>query len=397
MSSSKINPWVVITFVCIMNAMIIGVSNYSFAYFVMPWLTEFGIERGTIMLAATLSAAGAVLLSPVAGYWVDRYNVRYLMLGSCLLFMLGLIAIAYAPSFAIVIAIYTLILPIGVVLAGPLMGYALVVRTGVQRMGLAMGIAALGTSLGGFAIPLVVTQLLDGNSWREVFMLLTAGTLVLVFVPALLLVHATPVSASGPTVYENPLAMLRSLPVLQLGIAYLVPALLFISILHNLGALAADLGVAQKEAATITAIASVLMAIAKVAAGMLADRMSHRWLYCSIVGVMAAGIILTSLGTTYPALLVGVALAAIAVGAAAPLVNAIIHARWGAANFGRVIGVVHALAGFSALGSLFAGYVRDLSGGYAVAFLILALGLIPATLCFMALTRAPREPVPQPV
>jgi MFS family permease len=395
---AAINPWLIVVFAALMNAVTVGIGVYAFAYFVMPWVTEFQVERSTIMLAITFSSIAVAIISPLAGYCVDHFNVRRLLLGGALSFSAGLVGIAYAPSHTVVILLFSLVVPLGMAFAGPLMGYALVVRTGISRMGLAMGIAALGTSVGGFVLPVVVTQLLDGHDWRTVFLYMAAAVLVLVLVPALLLVRATVVARGGAGgSHGSPFALMRSLPVMQLALAYLVPSLLFISILHNLGALAADLGVEQKSAALVTAVASVLMAIAKVTAGILADRINYRILYLGIVVLMALGMVLTSLGGTYITLLVGVGLTAIAIGAAAPLINAIIHVRWGAASFGRVIGVVHAVAGLSALGSLFAGFVRDSGGTYATAFLLLTLALIPAAVAFMILTRPAPVAAAQPL
>jgi MFS family permease len=386
-----------VAFAALMNAVTVGIGVYAFAYFVMPWVTEFQVERSTIMLAITFSSIAVALISPLAGYCVDHFNVRRLLLVGTLSFSAGLVGIAYAPSHTAVILLFSLVVPLGMALSGPLMGYALVVRTGLSRMGLAMGIAALGTSVGGFVLPVVVTQLLDGHDWRTVFLYMAAAVLALVLVPALILVRATGVRSGAAGSHGSPLALMRSLPVMQLALAYLVPSLLFVSILHNLGALAADLGVEQKSAALVTAVASVLMAIAKVVAGMLADRINYRILYAGIVVLMALGMVLTSLGGAYLTLLVGVGLTAIAIGAASPLINAIIHVRWGAASFGRVIGVVHAVAGLSALGSLFAGFVRDSGGTYATAFLLLTLTLIPAVFAFMLLTRPVPVAAPQPL
>jgi MFS family permease len=121
-------------------------------------MEEFGALRGTLMIAATGLAIGSAVLSPLCGYLLDRFSSRFLVLVGATAFGLGLLGIPAAPTSLVVILIFVLVLPFGIVLAGTLMASSLVARSFVQRRGTALRISALGTSLGGLILPILMER-----------------------------------------------------------------------------------------------------------------------------------------------------------------------------------------------------------------------------------------------
>jgi MFS family permease len=385
MTKKQQNPWITVIYAVVMQAVSIGIAVYSFAFFLLPWANEFGVSRTLLIAGATLQSIAVAALSPLCGYLLDTVRTRQLLLSSVTLFALGLLGISMAPNALILVAIVGLVLPIGVTLAGPLMAYSLVARTEIEKKGLALGITALGTSLGGFILPLVVTQLLLDHDWRSVFLGLSALTMLVVFLPGLWLLEANPTTAKPRTEKSTNLALMRSPDVLQLGLCYLIPAILFIAVLHNIGAIAADLKIEAQRAALITSGASVLMAIGKVLSGAMSDRWNSKTLYSGIVVFMLAGALTTGFAAGFSTLIIGVSLVAFGLGGVAPLTAAIVTKRWDASNFGRVMGVIHAMAACAGLGPLLAGYIRESTGSYTYAFTALALCLLVAWVLFMRL------------
>jgi MFS family permease len=388
------HPWVTVAYAAWMSALTVGIGIYGFAYFVVPWMQAFDSPRGTIMLLATAGSVTAAVLAPIAGYLLDHYSTKKLVLGSLLASALALFATGFATNYLTVICLYGVVLQLGIILAGPLAGSSMVARAFTQQRGLALGITALGTSVGGLLIPVVVTQLLGHFDWQLVCKLLAAAVFLLAFVPGLLLLQDAPApqhDAGESSHAGGSLQLMRSRPVLQLGFAYLAMALLFIALLHNIGALAVDLSISQQRAALITAFASIVMAISKVVSGGLCDRLSHKLLYISFAVMIAAGLVVVGLASSFYPLLLGVCLTAAVMGGISPLVASIVVERWGPANFGRVMGVIHALAAVSGIGPFIAGVIRDTSGSYTDAFLWLPLILLPALYCFLTLPQAEPE------
>lgn len=388
-----VNPWVVVAFASLMQAVIIGTNIYAFSFFVVPWMADFQLERGALMLVVTISSLAAAAISPFCGYLVDQVSSRKLVFWSSMVFAGGLLLISFLPFYSTVLLVYALALPVGACLAGTLMALSLVGKLFTHNRGLAMGLVVLGTNIGGLVMPLLVTFLLASYSWQQVFQVIAVMVVVIVSLPALFILRGiaipeTTARASGQR--SITLSVMRSAPVLKLGIAYLVPCLLFVGLLHNIGAMAADLSIDQQRASWITAIASVVMGVGKVTTGALSDRVSHRLLYTLCMALISAGLLIVSFSSGFQSLLLGVALTALVMGGISPLVANIVADRWDAALFGRVMGVVYAFAGVSAVGALFAGYLRDVTGNYSQVYLMMLIAVIPAVYCMFTLPREPQ-------
>lgn len=376
------NPWITVAYCCLMQAFTIGIGVYSFALFVVPWIEEFSVERGTLMVAITGSSIACALLAPVGGWLMDKYQSKTLILIGQLVFCAGLAAIAYAPSPAIITLLFIALVPVGVTLAGSVMAFSLAARRVKTRRGLAMGITALGTSIGGFVIPFVVTFLLSEYSWRTVYLILAALVMVLVFLPGMFILSADAPAGSLPQ-QKGPPEVLDFKAIALLGVCFLVPSLLFIGVLHNLGAYALDIGVSQEQAAVVISSCSVLMAVGKLMSGSLSDRVNQFYLYLVVLCGLGLAMLITAGAQNFASLLGGVGLLSFFIGWVAPLIACIVGRRWPVEMFGRVMGLTSAFAGLSGIGSL----VRDAVGSYSLAFLGLSSLLVLALVCFLFLSR----------
>lgn len=387
----------ILTYLIIMQAITVGIGLYCFAFFVAPWSNAFGVAHSTILLAIMGYTLFSGAINPACGYALDHYSSKALLILGALIFAAGLIGLALAPSHIVVIAVFSLLLPFGGCLAGPLVAYGIVASLFQENRGRSLGLVALGTNVGGVIMPLVVTRLLDHFDWRTVFFILAAMVIVVVVLPAMVLIeHQDAKAKAAAAKSSGSIRTMLSLPVVQLAVTYLAPSLLFMAVLHNIAALAADIAISARDAAWITAAASISMAVGKVSIGTLSDRYSHRKLYVTLVIMMICGIALTSLATSFLTLITGVCIVALVQGGATPFVGAIAAARWGMEKFGRVMGVVYAVTCLSAFGPIIAGLIRDTRGSYNEAFIWLLLSLIPALYCFFKLPASVRPNAPEP-
>jgi MFS family permease len=379
--------WLLLAFCVLIQVLTIGTGTYAFAFFVLPWMQEFSAPRSELMMAMTGCAIAMAVLSALCGTLIDRYSARLLVAAGTVVFSGGLFALALAPSAAVVVAVFTLVLPFGMIFCGPLMAQTLAARHFIERRGMALGICALGTSFGGLLVPPLVTALLEHHSWRYVMTLLGAAGLVVILPLALLLLRPHPVAVrrQGRGAF---IRLIRNPSVMLLALAYVLPSSLFIAVLYNIGAYAADLGVSQQHAGAVISVTSLLMVASKFTVGALADRVDSRTIYFSVLALMAAAMLLIgSAGNVYT-LSIGVPLLGTAVGGVMPLMGSIVARRFGHDSFGSVMGVILAVAAMSGLAPAVVGLVRDLSGSYSYAFLGMTLLLIPAALCFLAAGRA---------
>src|SRR5690606_26068146 len=138
----------------------IGIGVYCFTFFVVHWVAEFNTPRSELMLAYMGMTLVTGLLAPFYGILIDRAHSRWVITGGVVAFSLGLLAVAAAPNAIAIILCFWLVLPLGIGLAGPLMAQTLVAQAFATRRGMALGICALGTSIGGLVMPVVTTTLL---------------------------------------------------------------------------------------------------------------------------------------------------------------------------------------------------------------------------------------------
>jgi predicted MFS family arabinose efflux permease len=377
--------WRVMGLAILMQTLVIGFGIYCFTFFLTPWMETFDVQRSEMMLGYTLHSLTAAILAPICGVWIDRYPARRLVMIGIAAFCLALLGMARAPS-ALAISIgYALFVPIGLVMAGPLIAQALVGRSFHENQGRALGIASLGTSVGGFLMPLVVTQLLEHYGWRDVFEMVAVTTAVVLFPLAAFVLRGSETGAAHghETRAARPTGeLIREPAIFFLAFSYLIPAALLMALMQNVGPIAADLGISAQQAGGIVAITALLMACGKFAIGSLSDRVPLQTLYLGLAFCVGLGMLIASTADSFASLSIAVFLVGLTAGGGFPLIAAAALRRFGPENFGRVLGIVMAIASASGLFPLLASYGRDLTGSYRAPFLALIPTLVLSALCF---------------
>jgi MFS family permease len=384
--------WNVIGITLLFQSLCIGMHYYCFTLWVVPWSQEFGAVRSHIMLAIVASQVISGLLSPFAGRALDRLPSHWLICGGALTFSLGLVLIALAQAVWQIIAVYLLVLPLGLVLTGAMAAQTLATRWFTKDRGLAIACATLGTSLGGFLMPPLAALLMDHFGWRATFIALAAISAIVVTPIAWRILQRRPpheeatlleYSLNQPT--EKPAALstaeiLRS-PDFRIIVLSFMPLLLtFNAIQMNLGAYAQDIGVTQQQTAFLVAQLSVLMLIGKILFGKLSDRLDQRVLLWSVVAGMIVSILCISAASSYVLLSIGTAILGFVYAGYLPLLGATIASRFDTRAFGQVMGLSGTFLAIGAAGSVIAASLRDVGGSYSIAFLLFLLVLIPAAI-----------------
>lgn len=391
--------WNVVGLTLAFQAVTIGILIYCFALFVVPWLDTFEVSRGRVMITITVLQLGVGLLSPLAGRAMDGLSMRALVITGALALSGGLWLTSLATAMWQIIVLYALVMPLGMAMAGPLAAQTLVTRWFVDKRGMALGISAIGTSIGGFGFPFLTGALIEHFGWRSAMQVLSLLALVTIIPLAWLILRRSPpapaaLTSGDHTQRPNPgearqwqVGEILRAPMFWIAVAAFLPSnAAFGALQFNLGALTRDLGHPTHYAALLISLSSAAMIAGKFAFGAAADRIDHRWLYYVMASGMG-GALLMLMGT--PALLTLI-LAAILMGLAGggilTLMAVVYGSRFGAASFGRVMGLGMLFITLASLGPLFSGWVFDRSGSYDLAFALFALLFIPAS---MAVYRLP--------
>lgn len=376
----------------VFQAVSFGIGIYCFTFWVAPWSLEFDVGRSQVMTVFVTMQVAMGALAPFAGRAMDRLSIRALVVTGAVSLALALALAARATALWQLNVLYGTLIVGGMLLCGPLAAQTLAARWFESRRGLALGISTVGTSLGGFLMPPLVTSLQGQMGWRDANDLLALLVLVAVVPLVWLIVRNAPPSAGAPAGEAAP----ATIPAPAAGDAGLTRTVLrdrgfWLLVLaftpmitavgaaqQNLAPFASDHGTSPQVTAYLVSLMALTMIGAKVAFGALADRLDLRWLFFFVLGVLACAFLLM-LGTVgRPALVLACALLGVAAGGFLPLLASAVSARFGVAAFGRVMGLVGPFTTLAALGPWLAGYIRDVSGGYDMAWMVMGLLLVPA-------------------
>jgi MFS family permease len=393
--------WYIVALTMVNQAISVGILIYCFALFAVPWLEDYAISRGTVMLAIFSLQIVAGLVSPLLGRLFDQYPIRNLVVIGAISTSLGLLALSQAVYFWQVALAYTTLLPIGMVLCGTLASQSLVSKWFTSNRSIALGVSAMGTSIGGFIFPLVTVSLFAKFDVQTTLLMLSALSFVLL-VPLNLYILRIP-----PPEIESSVEISESLntkvwtnaEILKTR-TFWIPVLSFIPInaafggvQFNLGAYVGDLGFDQQMAAQLISITSVSMIAGKFLFGSLGDKVDHRKLYWIMSVALAGSLLLYQGSPDRIELFLAASLQGLATGGILPMMGIMYASRFGTLSFGRVLGFVNLFLMIGSFGSIFSGWIFDISQSYDYAFWTFFFLLLPAAIAMRWLPQPNVRPI----
>ena len=98
--------WRMVAAGCAMRMLGGGFHLYGFTIFFLPITNELGLSRAATSLVFSLARAEGAIEGPLAGYFIDRYGPRPMMLAGIILSGLGYMLLATVESYAAFLAVY---------------------------------------------------------------------------------------------------------------------------------------------------------------------------------------------------------------------------------------------------------------------------------------------------
>ncbi len=394
--------WYIVAFAVVCQMVLIGATLSSFGLYVVPVSAELHLSRADMNTVLVLMNLGGAAIAPFAGWIVDRYPLKRLLIIGAVVSGVGLAALGLSHSILLSAIVIAVLITSGQSLA-TLPGSALIVRWFQAHRGRALTLGAFGLSLGSIVGAPVVGQLIDSFGWRMSLILCGAIAFAIVFIPSLLLriqpsaeervreglVVDDTIDASGVSQIK-PLSvgtLMRMPQFWCIGLSIAIPMAVSQSVLVSMVPMAIQHGIATPLAATLVS-ASGLMAIAsKVVLSVFADRI-NRTVVLAILFLIAAVenvvLFIVAIHAPFPVLLGCAVVQGLTSGMLMPVWTALVAERFGPRSYATVFGLMYPiiLIMCAALVRL-TGEVYDRTGSYQFAFAaFVALEVVAAVLMF---------------
>lgn len=374
-----------------------GALIYSFGTLAPSIEAEFSAPRASVMLATTCLSIVTSLMAPLAGRWVDAHSLKRLMWIGALCLGVGLLLLSQVTALWQVWLVYALILPFANLLLGQMTSSALVTRWYDLHRGRALGVSALGTSVGGFAFPIVLVAAIERFGWRGGAAVIGVATAVGLGVIIGLGVKDPGTKSGGQAAGEQPMLTERSfgdivkLPtfwMITLPIGIKLAA--YLGLLSNLIPYALGLGIDRLSAASLLSVLAIASMVGKLGFGVIADRVPLKLVLLAALAMIGLGFAALLVVRSYGGLAAVCATLGLAAGGLLPVWGAIVAQYFGRSAFGRVMGLMNlTMMPLTAASAPLAGYVFDRTGSYDGAFIGYLLAIMVAMLLLLPLAKAP--------
>jgi MFS family permease len=158
--------WYVVAGTFVSQMAVVGFFSYSVSLLTPLIREEFGASLQEVMYSLTAGIFAGMVLQPLAGVMLDRYPARWIMTGGILLLAAGLWILAQSNSITEYIVIFGLTMALANAFAGIPASQVSISRWFTSSRGRALGISAVGTSVGGIVVPGLMAWWLHSLGWR---------------------------------------------------------------------------------------------------------------------------------------------------------------------------------------------------------------------------------------
>ena len=170
-----------------------GFHLYGFTIFFLPITNELGLTRAATSLVFSLARAEGAIEGPLAGYAIDRYGPRPMMITGVLLSGLGYMLLATVHSYTAFLAVYLGV--ISMAFSAGFMHAPMVLANSwfIRRRALAMTLISSAIGIGGTLITPLLAFAVQTWGWRYGAFIAGVG-LIVTGIPVALFVKRSPES-----------------------------------------------------------------------------------------------------------------------------------------------------------------------------------------------------------
>jgi sugar phosphate permease len=378
---------------------LIGIMFYGLPFFYDFWVQEFGWSRATVTSGNAFAKIAVGFLGFGAGWMIDRFGPRRLMLVGILLGGIALIGLGGFMNSLWHFYLFYTFSALGYMCGGPLPNQVLTSRWFDKARGKAMGFAYLGIGVGGVLAPQIAKRLNVEFGWHQALVILGILMITVAF-PMAWFVKDNPggrklaEKKADISVPEVPKVEMKN--VLKTRAFYL----LLIGSMCSIGAVSAtsqnlklffslDLKYSQQQAANVISLILAASIVGRLSMGWLADRIEKKYVMTLIYTLVAVSIPLLFFANTPGVIYIFAITFGIALGGDYMIIPLMAAELFGVRVMGRVMGIILTGDGLGeALAPFMVGWLRDVTGSYAKGFSAL---IILAVIGIVAVLLTPKK------
>jgi MFS family permease len=369
---------------------IVGLALWGLPFYYDFMVRDFGWTRAQVTSGNALSK---LIVGPlfgfIAGWMVDRFGPRRLMMSGILMASFALVGLGSISTLGWFYFFY-LFNALGYVCGGPLPNQVLLSHWFDKSRGKAMGVAYLGIGIGGAIVPWVSKALVDEFGWQAALRIL--GLLILAIAFPLAFFVGEPKELRKRQREPAPVSGVFKTPAFYL---------IAIGSMCSIGAvsgtqqnlklyLSLDQHFSQADAARVLSLVLSFSIVGRLLMGWLADRFPKKFVMLLIYSLVAAAIPLLFFAESEAALYLFAVVFGIGLGGDYMIIPLMTAEIFGVRVLGRLMGVILTADGVAEAASPWLiGHMRDVMGSYSTGFLaLIGMALVGA----LAVAFLPRPP-----
>jgi MFS family permease len=381
--SRSSQPYIVATTFLTLFALV-GFAFYGLPFFYDFMVREYGWSR-TVVTSG--NALGKLLVGPlfgfIAGWLIDKYGPRRLMLAGVLMMGTALIGLSFANSLGLFYLFY-IFNALGYVCGGPLPCQVLISRWFDKNRGKAMGIAYLGIGTGGALVSLIAAGIEKNYGWHN--SLAALGILVIIIAFPMVYFIKGSFSKTGqlgtPETAVPIGGILRNRNFYLLAIGSMCAIGVVGGVNQHLKLYLRDLNFTQSQAAHVISLVLLSSLAGRVLMGWLADLINRKYVMILIYLIVASAIPLLLVGDFSGRIYIFAVVFGIGLGGDYMIIPLLAGDLFGVRALGRTMGIILVADGVAEslfpmlLGVLYNDHTKSYSIGFIVLICVALTGAI---------------------
>jgi len=353
---------------------IVGFALYGLPFFYDFMINEFGWSRAEVTSG---NAVGKLVVAPLfgfmAGWLIDKYGPRSLMMTGAFMAGTALIGLSFADSLPMFYSFYVLN-ALGYVFGGPLPCQVLISRWFDKNRGKAMGIAYLGIGAGGAVVPLLAAGLEKNMGWHLALITLAVLIFIIAFPMAFFIkdkkTEKVEKKQEAPAISMRKILRNRNFYLLAFGSMCSIGAVG--GIMQHIKLYLRDMDFTQTEAAKVMSFVLLASLAGRVLMGFLADLIKRKYVMILIYLIVASAIPLLLIPDFTGRIYIFAIIFGIGLGGDYMIIPLMAGDLFGVKALGRTMGIILVADGIAeASFPMLVGGLYDASKSYTSGFLVL--------------------------